>query len=72
MLLHRQSPPAEELTVKHGIPVTTPGRTLTDMADVVTERQLERAMDEADYLRLDCAGFGPSPDVWDREESTPC
>ncbi len=61
LLVHRQSTAAEELTVKDGIPVTTPGRTLTDMADVVTERQLERAVDEADYLRLDCTGFRAIP-----------
>jgi very-short-patch-repair endonuclease len=37
-----------------GIVVTTPARTIVDLADVVTRRRiLERAIDEAEYLRLD-------------------
>lgn len=50
-----------ERTVCHGIPVTTPGRTLIDLADILSERALQRAVDEADYLRLDCSGFRPLP-----------
>jgi hypothetical protein len=42
-----------------GIVVTTPGRTLVDLADVAPRRLLERAIDEADYLRLDTAGLAP-------------
>ncbi len=38
---------------RDGIVVTTPGRTLVDLADVAPRRLLERAIDEADYLRLD-------------------
>ena len=41
------------------IVVTTPARTLLDLADVVPRRTLERAMDEAEYLRLDTDGLGP-------------
>jgi very-short-patch-repair endonuclease len=43
----------------HGIPVTTPARTLLDLAAVVSRRELERAMDEAAYLRLDVGGLRP-------------
>jgi hypothetical protein len=42
-----------------GIPVTTPARTLIDLADVLTRRGLERAVDEAGYLRLDLKGLRP-------------
>ena len=42
-----------------GIPATTPSRTLTDLADTLPPRQLERALDEAAYLRLDLAGLRP-------------
>jgi hypothetical protein len=39
---------------RRGIVVTTVGRTLVDLADVVHRRRtLERAFDEADYLQLD-------------------
>jgi hypothetical protein len=39
--------------------VTSPARTLIDIADVVSRRILERAIDEAEYLRLDCTGLAP-------------
>ena len=42
-----------------GIAVTTPARTLIDLADVAPRRTLERAIDEAEYLRLDCTGLAP-------------
>jgi hypothetical protein len=42
-----------------GIVVTTPARTLVDLADVVPRRTLERAFDEAEYLRLDWTGAAP-------------
>ncbi len=35
-----------------GIPVTTPARTLLDLATVLTRRQFERAMDEAERLNI--------------------
>ena len=53
--------PAADVTTKHGIPVTTPARTLIDLADVLPRRQLERALDEAAYLRLDVSGLQPRP-----------
>jgi Transcriptional regulator, AbiEi antitoxin len=47
---------------REGIVVTTPARTLVDLADVVTRRRtLERAFDEAEYLRLDWQSAAPRP-----------
>src|SRR4051794_22539171 len=43
---------ADELTLEDGIRVTTPARTLLDLAAVVTPAQLEHAFDEAEYRRL--------------------
>jgi very-short-patch-repair endonuclease len=49
-----ESPLQGERMRSEGIVVTTPARTLIDLADVVHKRRtLERALDEADYLRLD-------------------
>ena len=39
-------------TTHYGIRVTTPARTLVDLADVLTPKQLSRAMNEAQVLRL--------------------
>jgi very-short-patch-repair endonuclease len=44
--------PADEVTSHHGIPVTTPARTLLDLAEVLDRHQLERAMNETEYRRL--------------------
>ena len=43
--------PADEITIHAGIPVTTVPRTLFDLAAVLPERQLERALNEAEVLR---------------------
>jgi very-short-patch-repair endonuclease len=43
---------ADQVTVHHGIPVTTLARTLLDLADVLSHQSLKRAIDEADYQRL--------------------
>jgi hypothetical protein len=43
---------AGEVTRREAIPVTTPARTLLDLAEVVPRRALERAIDEAERLRL--------------------
>jgi very-short-patch-repair endonuclease len=48
----RGSLPADEIEVVDGIPVTSPSRTLFDLAAVQTNRQLERAMNEARVRRL--------------------
>lgn len=49
---HQTALPADELTVHDGIPVTAVARTLLDLAQVVDERQVERAINEAEILRL--------------------
>ncbi len=41
-----------DVTVVNAIPVTTVARTLFDIADLVTARQLERAFDQADAMQL--------------------
>lgn len=41
---------------RRGIVVTTPARTLVDLADTVPRRWVERAFDEAEYLGLDYEG----------------
>ena len=42
----------EDVTVHESIPVTTLARTLLDLADVLSDQSLKRAIDEAEYLRL--------------------
>ena len=59
MIVHRSPLSEEEMTVHDGVPVTTVVRTLIDLADVLPRRALERAIDEAAYLRLDLAGLEP-------------
>jgi len=44
--------PPDETTVHRGIPVTTPARTLLDLAGAVTRQQLEAAITEAEIGRL--------------------
>jgi very-short-patch-repair endonuclease len=61
IIVHRSALPAGDVTVRDGIPVTTPVRTLVDLADVLPRRALERAMDEAAYLRLDLRALRPVP-----------
>jgi len=53
--IHRVVLRADEVTVHRGIPVTNPARTLLDLAEQVTPHQLERAVHEAEYLRLTSA-----------------
>src|SRR3954447_4031840 len=47
----------DEVTVYHGIPVTTPARTLVDLAAVLRPDQLGKAVNQAEILRL------PYPDL---------
>jgi very-short-patch-repair endonuclease len=42
----------DEVTVHEGIPVTSVARTLLDLADVLPESALKRAIDETEFLRL--------------------
>jgi predicted transcriptional regulator of viral defense system len=50
--LHRSALPPDEVTTADGIPVTTPNRTLFDLAAVVEPPALERAIERADAQRL--------------------
>jgi very-short-patch-repair endonuclease len=51
--IHRTpSMPPAEVIVHDGIPVTTPERTLLDLAGTLTPRQLERTLDQAEILQL--------------------
>jgi very-short-patch-repair endonuclease len=61
VIIHRAALPPTDVTTKHGIPVTTPARTLIDLADVLPRRRPERALDEAAYLRLDLSDLRPRP-----------
>jgi very-short-patch-repair endonuclease len=61
VVIHRGALPDHEVTVVEGIPVTSPARTFVDLADVLPRRPLERALDEAEYLRLDLSGLAPRP-----------
>jgi very-short-patch-repair endonuclease len=53
LLLHRAVLAPDEITTHHGIPVTTPARTLLDLAGVLQRHQLQQAINEAEILRLD-------------------
>ena len=51
--LHRpRSLGADEVTVHMGVPVTSPARTLLDLAAILTPHRLERAIDQAELQRL--------------------
>jgi hypothetical protein len=52
VLLHRSSVPDDERAAVEAIPVTTVPRTILDCAPAMSERQLERLINEADVLRL--------------------
>jgi very-short-patch-repair endonuclease len=58
VVVHRAQLDGERVR-REGIVVTTPARTLVDLADVVSRRTLERAFDEAEYLRLNHGGAAP-------------
>jgi very-short-patch-repair endonuclease/predicted transcriptional regulator of viral defense system len=59
VVVHRSPLPADEVATKDGISVTSPSRTLVDLADYGRRRALERAIDEAAFLRLDSTGVVP-------------
>jgi predicted transcriptional regulator of viral defense system len=50
--IHRAKLPADEVTVEDGVPVTTPARTLLDLAALLDEHRLARAAERAEALRL--------------------
>ncbi len=49
---HRALLVGDEVTIVRGIPITNLARTLLDLATVVNRRQVERAVREAEYLRI--------------------
>jgi very-short-patch-repair endonuclease len=50
--VHRARLAADEVTTERGIPVTAPNRTLLDLAAVLDATQVERAINEAEFLRV--------------------
>jgi very-short-patch-repair endonuclease len=51
--VHRATPHASlEAAVHHALPLTTPTRTLHDLAATLTQRDLDRAVEQAQILRL--------------------
>jgi very-short-patch-repair endonuclease len=50
--LHRIAMQPDEVTLEEGIPVTTPARTLLDLAAVLSPQHFEAAFDEAEVRRL--------------------
>jgi very-short-patch-repair endonuclease len=61
--------PPDEVTVEDGIPVTTPARTLFDLAGVAPLAQLRRAVKEAEVKRL--WGQLSLPDLLERHPGRP-
>jgi very-short-patch-repair endonuclease len=61
VIVHRSPLPPDDTTLQHRIPVTTPVRTIVDLADCSDRRELQRAIDEALYLRLDLTSLQPLP-----------
>lgn len=51
LIVHRFTAPTETI-IKRRILVSTPSRTIIDLAEVVDRRTLERALDEAERLRV--------------------
>lgn len=50
IVVHRQRLPASHVTVHHGIPVTTPTRTLLDLASVLSLGALAKAFEQAQVV----------------------
>jgi hypothetical protein len=61
VVVHRSLVRPGEITIRDGIRVTTPARTLLDLAGILTRRQFERTIDQADFLGLDVSGLAPRP-----------
>lgn len=64
LTLHQGEPPEDEITVRHGIPVTTVARTLLDLAAVLPRDRLEKAIHEAEFRRY--ADSPSLPDLFER------
>ena len=50
--VHASTLDPEDVTIEDGIPVTTVARTLVDLGDVTSRRNVERAVEQAEILRL--------------------
>jgi very-short-patch-repair endonuclease len=50
--VHRTTLDPEDVTAIDGLPLTTPTRTLIDLADQLTPHRLERVLHRAEHLRL--------------------
>jgi Protein of unknown function (DUF559) len=61
---HHSHVPPDERTIEHAIPITTAARTLLDLGTVLDRRRLERALNQAEVLRL--ADATSLPDLLDR------
>jgi hypothetical protein len=61
---HFSHVPPDERTIAYGIPVTTVARTLLDLGTVLDRRGVERALNQAEVLRL--ADVTPLRDLLDR------
>jgi very-short-patch-repair endonuclease len=59
VIIHRGALPEGEVVTLGRIPVTSPARTVLDLAGFLPRRQLERVIDEANYLRLDLSDLRP-------------
>jgi hypothetical protein len=61
IVVHRSALLPGDRQVVDGVPVTSPARTIIDLADVVAERTLERLLDQAAVRDLDLTGLAPRP-----------
>ena len=52
LVVHHTSVPPDEIDERRGIPVTSVFRTIFDLAAVLSKRQLERALHEAEVRQL--------------------
>jgi very-short-patch-repair endonuclease len=59
VVIHRSDLRPDEITLERAIPVTTPARTILDLAGILTRRQLERTIDEAAFRGLDLGRLTP-------------
>ena len=59
LVVHRSALRPNEVGTVEGIPVTSPLRTLIDVADMATTREIERTLDEADFLGIDLDDLEP-------------
>ncbi len=59
VVVHRSIVHPSEIAMREAIRVTSPARTVLDLAGALTRRQLERTLDQAAFLGLDLADLAP-------------